>query len=252
LTRSEFLRLLAGGIVAEAWNRSSLASVSGGVSAVAFDGFPIFDPRGVSRVAEELFPGRGSELVAAWRARQFEYQWLRALGGKYADFQECTSAGLAFAARQLHIDLTTQTRDRLVDVYLALPVWPDVRPALAALKGAGLRLAILSNMTPGMLGAGIRMAGLVDAFEHVLSTDRLKTYKPDPRAYGMAVDAFGLARERILFVAFAGWDVAGAKWFGYPTFWVNRLNQPEETLGVEADGSGPGLDDLVAWIRRRS
>ena len=37
----------------------------------------------------------------------------------------------------------------------------------------------------------------------------------------MAVDAFGRPREGIPFVAFAGWDVAGAGWFGYPTFWVN-------------------------------
>ena len=43
------------------------------------------------------------------------------------------------------------------------------------------------------------------------------------RRHLKAVDAFGLPREEILFVAFAGWDVAGARWFGgsaYPTFWV--------------------------------
>jgi 2-haloacid dehalogenase len=250
MTRSEFLRLMAAGFVAGARGGRLRAAPSGRLSAVVFDGFPIFDPRGAVRVAEELFPGRGGELVAAWRTRQFEYQWLRALGGKYADFRECTSEGLVFAAKQLRIDLAPQARDRLMGVYLDLPLWPDVKPALAALKGAGLRLAILSNMTPGMLEAGIRKAGLTDVFEHVLSTDRLKTYKPDPRAYQMGVDAFGLARERILFAAFAGWDVAGAKWFGYPTFWVNRLNQPEEALGAEADGSGPGMDDLVAWVRR--
>ena len=29
-----------------------------------------------------------------------------------------------------------------------------------------------------------------------------------------------------------GWDAAGAKWFGYTTFWVNRLNLPVEELGL--------------------
>ena len=53
----------------------------------------------------------------------------------------------------------------------------------------------------------------------------------------MAVDAFGRPREGIPFVAFAGWDVAGAGWFGYPTFWVNRL-------GVAPDGAGR---DLATW-----
>jgi hypothetical protein len=41
-------------------------------------------------------------------------------------------------------------------------------------------------------------------------------------AYRLGTDALALDADEILFVAFAGWDVAGAKWFGYPTFWNNR------------------------------
>ena len=65
----------------------------------------------------------------------------------------------------------------------------------------------------------------------------------------MAIDAFGLRREKILFVAFAGWDAAGAKWFGYTTFWVNRLNLPAERLGVSPDGVGNNLNDLVSFVK---
>jgi 2-haloacid dehalogenase len=115
------------------------------------------------------------------------------------------------------------------------------------LKGAGIRLAFLSNMTSKLLDAGIRNSGLEGLFDHVLSTDRVRTFKPDPRAYQMALDAFMLQREEILFVAFAGWDAAGAKWFGYPTFWVNRLGLPAEELGVVADGVGRDLDELVRF-----
>jgi 2-haloacid dehalogenase len=65
----------------------------------------------------------------------------------------------------------------------------------------------------------------------------------------MAIDAFQLRREEILFAAFAGWDVAGAKWFGYPTFWVNRLNLPAEELGVTPDATGRDLTDLVGFVQ---
>src|SRR5450756_1031006 len=44
-------------------------------AAVVFDGFPIFDLRPVGAKAEVLFPGKGAALTAAWRTRQFEYQW---------------------------------------------------------------------------------------------------------------------------------------------------------------------------------
>lgn len=42
----------------------------------------------------------------------------------------------------------------------------------------------------------------------------------------MATEAFHLAKHQIAFMAFGGWDFAGAKAFGYPTYWVNRLNEP--------------------------
>jgi 2-haloacid dehalogenase len=43
--------------------------------------------------------------------------------------------------------------------------------------------------------------------------------------------------------------VAGAKWFGYPTFWVNRLNLPGEELGIAPDAVGGNLNDLVSFVK---
>ena len=120
------------------------------------------------------------------------------------------------------------------------------RDALAALRRSGLRVALLSNMTGDVMQRGLARGGIADLFEAVLSTDASSTYKPDPRAYRLGTDALHLPKERILFAAFAGWDVAGAKWFGYPTFWVNRANAPAEALGIVADGAG---DDLRALVR---
>jgi 2-haloacid dehalogenase len=85
-------------------------------------------------------------------------------------------------------------------------------------------------------------------FDHVLSTDAARTYKPDPRAYELGTAALELSREQILFAAFAGWDAAGARSFGYPTFWVNRLGLPPEELGVLPDMTGPDLNALLAFV----
>ncbi len=250
LNRREFLTLAAAGIAAGVLAPSSSAHAKGPkIKAIAFDAFPIFDPRPVFALAEQLFPGKGNELSNAWRTRQFEYQWLRALSGQYADFWQTTEDSLEFAAEFLKLDLTPDKRKLLMNAYLELKPWPDVPPALEALRSAGIRLAFLSNATPKILDAGIKNAGLASAFEHVLSTDKIRTFKPDPRAYQMAIDAFGLKKREILFVAFAGWDAAGAKSFGYTTFWVNRLNLPAERLGVSPDGVGKNLDDLVSFVK---
>lgn len=217
-------------------------------AAIAFDGFPVLDPRPVFALAETLFPGKGMELSALWRTRQFEYQWLRALSGRYADFLATTEDALVFAARQLQLELTPEKRERLVHAYLELKAWPDAVPALRALKADGVRLAFLSNMTRPMLDGGIARSGLDGIFEHVLSTDAIRTYKPDPRAYQMALDAFGLARDAILFAPFAGWDAAGAKSFGFTTYWVNRSNAIAEELGNAADAQGRDLSALRSFV----
>jgi 2-haloacid dehalogenase len=215
--------------------------------AIAFDGLAIFDPRPVALLAEKLFPGNGQPLMNAWRARQFDYQWLRALSARYANFLQATEESLAFAARQVKVTLTADQRQQLMSGWANLEVWPDVAETVSALRKAGMRLTILSNMTAPVLTAGLERASLRHAFESVVSTDQIQSYKPDPRTYQLAVNTLQLRREEILFVAFAGWDVAGAKWFGYPTFWVNRLGSPMEELGVEADASGPDLNAVVRF-----
>ena len=159
---------------------------------------------------------------------------------------------LDYAAEALKVEFTPQQADEIVNAYLGLKPWPDTRPALDALRDQGLRLSFLSNFTPKMLQAGIESSGLEGYFEQVLSTDLIGTFKPDPNAYRMVTDAFGVPVDRILFVPFAGWDAAGAKWFGYETFWVNRLGMPPEALGVKANGTGRNLNDLVAYLQTRA
>jgi 2-haloacid dehalogenase len=82
-----------------------------------------------------------------------------------------------------------------------------------------------------------------------LSTDRVRAFKPDPQAYRMAMSAFGLRKEEIAFAAFGAWDAVGAKWFGYPTFWVNRAHVAAEELGTVPEGAGKDLNDLAAFVQ---
>ncbi|MEP6839260.1 MAG: haloacid dehalogenase type II [Bradyrhizobium sp.] len=248
--RRDFLHLVAGSVAAAAIVAPAVKAQAPGpgkVRAIAFDGFPIIDPRPVFAKSEEMFPGKGAELSNAWRTRQFEYTWLRTMSGSYVDFWQVTEQALVFAAKLTKIELPGAQRDELMASYLGLKAWPDAAAALKKLRDAGIRMAFLSNFTAEMLDAAIRNSGLQGIFEAHLSTDRVKAFKPDPRAYQMGVDAFGMAKDQIAFAAFAGWDAAGAKTFGYPTFWVNRANAPLEELGAVPDGIGAGLQDLVAF-----
>ena len=218
------------------------------IKAVAFDAFPIFDPRPIFALVNSMFPDKGSELAETWRSRQFEYSWLRATGRTYKDFWAVTEDALVFAARKTGINLTPSDKKQLMDQYLSLNVWPDVLPALEALRRDGIRLVFLSNMTSEMLKSCSTNAKIERYFEYIISTDSAKTYKPNPAAYQLAIDALQLSKDEILFAAFAGWDASGAKWFGYPTFWVNRQDAPVEELGEMPDGMGKGMAELVSFV----
>ncbi len=248
-SRRTFLNLAAGAAAASglAWTDRARGE-AGTVKAILFDAFVIFDPRPVSALAEELFPGKGAGLGDLWRTRQFEYAWLRVISRRYEDFWKVTDDALGFATRTLKLDLTPSARSKLMDAFFEMKPWPDVPAALGRLAKAGIRMGFLSNLTPKMLENSLEAAGLGGRFEHVLSTDRARTYKPDPRAYQLGLDVFGIRREETAFAASAGWDAAGAKWFGYPTFWVNRGGAAVEGLDAAPDATGRNMDDLVAFV----
>jgi 2-haloacid dehalogenase len=250
INRRNFLALAAVSAASDFVVSSPLAraATTPKVRAIALDAFTTFDPRSVFALAEDLFPGKGTDLSNAWRTRQFEYTWLRTLTGSYVDFWHVTEDALVYAAKLVKIELTVEKRNQLMQAFLSLKTWPDALPALQSLKASGMRIALLSNFTAAMLDAAVRNSSLQGIFEVLLSTDRVRAYKPDPRAYQMGIDAFGVKREEIAFAAFGGWDAAGARVFGYPTFWVNRMNVPLEELGFVPDATGATLRDLANFV----
>ncbi|MFM0135622.1 haloacid dehalogenase type II [Caballeronia grimmiae] len=240
---------------------ASSSGSSGLPRAVIFDAYgTLFDVHSVIAAAEQLFPGNGSALSQLWRQKQIEYTQLRTLadpsGGRYVPFWNITIDALRHAAARLGLmhALTSAAEKRLMDEYACLSAFPDALPALDALRERfGLRLAILSNGNPPMLDIAVKSAGMTGLFDHVLSVDAVRAYKPDARAYDLGTRAFGIARaaaREIVFVSSNGWDVAGAAWFGYTTFWLNRAALPVENLGVVPDREGRDMSELVAFIEK--
>ncbi len=181
-------------------------------------------------------------LTALWRQKQLEYTWLRSLMERYVDFWAVTQTALSFALRRLGLRPSPAQADALMDAYLSLATFPEVKAALAALAPAPL--GILSNGSPRMLDAAIASAGLDGAFQHVISVDAVRVYKPSPRVYELGPRAFGLPAGEILFVSSNAWDIAGAGTFGYRTCWCNRLGVAMDELEVAPDHEVERLDQI--------
>ncbi len=214
------------------------------VAALVFDAYgTLFDVHSVSRRAEQLFPGRGAALSAAWRAKQLEYSWLRTLMGRYEDFDRVTRSSLEWALESLGIEADDAAQRAMIEEYRRLATFPEVPAALESLARSRA-LAILSNGHPGMLEAVVDHNGLRERFRGgILSVHSARRFKPDPSVYRIAEEALGVPRALVGFVSSNGWDAAGAKSFGFRAFWVNRGAAPVERLGVRPDAI---LRDLAA------
>jgi 2-haloacid dehalogenase len=219
------------------------------IQAIAFDAYgTLFDVYSIGALADKLFPGQGARLAELWRDKQIEYTRLRTLCSMYKPFWEVTQDALVFACRKLNLDLTLDAQSALMGQYARLQAFPENLDVLRHLQQRGLKLAILSNGNPQMLEAAVQAAGMQDVFNHILSVDAVKKFKTAPEAYQLGPDVFGLPARNILFVSSNGWDVCGASWFGYTTFWVNRAAAPMEELGVTPHGEGRSLSDLIPFV----
>src|SRR5262249_20005139 len=138
-------------------------------------------------------------LSLTWRAKQLEYTWLRSLMGRYEDFWSVTEAALRYTVRRLGLSASEAELARLLEAYLTLSCFPEVKAAVTRL--AGRPRAILSNGSPRMLEAAVGSSGLAPLLQHVLSVDPVKTYKPSPRVYALAPEAMGIPAEDLLFVS---------------------------------------------------
>ncbi|HMK13678.1 MAG TPA: haloacid dehalogenase type II [Burkholderiales bacterium] len=213
------------------------------IKALVFDAYgTLFDVHSVIALCEELFPGRGAQLSQNWRAKQLEYTWLKSLMERYQDFEKVTEAALKFACKSLKLDCPPQMRQRLMQAYLVLKPYPEVKEALDSLSHC--KLAILSNGSPRMLKAMVKNNGLGKAFDAIISVDEVKIFKPSPRVYALASKKLKVKKNEIGFVSSNFWDICGANSFGLRTFWINRGGNPADELGHSPEATLTKLTDL--------
>ncbi len=220
------------------------------IKAFAFDAYgTIFDVFSVTTLCDQLFPGRGNALAHLWRAKQLQYSLLRSLMGRHRDFWRLTEDGLAFAAKSLQLNITPEKSKRLMEAYLSLAVFPDVKPGLTALKDKGLHLAILSNGEPKMLQEAVNNGGLAGLLDGIFSVEEVGIYKPSPQVYNLAPRRMKVSPAELGFVSSNSWDINGAASAGLASFWIRRSDGelPEE-LGFTADRIVKTITDLAAMV----
>jgi 2-haloacid dehalogenase len=219
-----------------------------GIRACVFDAYgTLFDYASAAARCRDVLGDKFERLASLWRDKQIQYTWLRTMQGRHADFWQVTGDGLDFSLETLGIN-DPALRERLMQLYLTLEVFPEVPDTLKRLKAAGFKTAILSNGTPGMLKTAVDNAKIGDLLDAVLSVEEVGVFKTHPKVYQLAVDRLGIPVSAISFQSSNAWDAYAASAFGMRVVWCNRYGQRRERLPGAPDYEVRSLAELLPLV----
>lgn len=178
---------------------------------------------GVSRGFLERTVGKGSEHLVR--------ETLRAVGAPPGRFE---AAWARYQARYLAINGRHAT------------VYAGVVEGLRRLRGAGLKLACLTNKPTAFARPLLAGKGLDGFFDVVFGGDAFERKKPDPMPLMKTCEALGAAPSRTLMVGDSSNDARAARAAGCPVVLVTYgYNHGEPVTGVDADAFVDRLDAIA-------
>jgi len=221
------------------------------VRAVTWDAFGTLVHHGMETIAgaaaditrDLALPVSSEVFLDRWQERYF-----RLLGsGEFRTIGEANALSLAQAAASYGHDVdVTPYVERMESQWFLLDPYPETARALEGLRD--LPMAIVSNADEDVLHAVLRRGNI--SVGPVISSERARAYKPDPRIFAEALRELGVPASEVLHVgdSFEA-DVRGASMAGMKTAWVNRRGVARK------GGEGPDieierLDELLAVLGR--
>ena len=227
-----------------------------GVQALFFDVFgTLVDWRtSVAREAERILAPLGHSLdwgafADAWRA---EYQpsldEVRTGRLPFAKLDVLHRKNLErFAPRFGLVGLSDSVLHELTLAWHRLDAWPEVPAALTRLKRR-FRIAPCSNGNISLMVDLARRNGL--PWDAILGAEVAGDYKPKPRVYLAACEAFDLPPSQCMMVAAHSSDLSAAAACGLRTAHIARPNEYGPGKGelaptVPVDLVGQGLDEIA-------
>lgn len=221
------------------------------IEVVVFDvlGTLVDEPSGLRAGIREAVPasdeGRVDELLALWQGHgERERQRVGRGTRVYANTSVIDQEAAQLVAERAGLT-DPPALARLATAGQRLPPWDD---SLAGLERLSRHFPVLglSNAAHTALLRLNAHAGL--RWHQALSAEAVRTYKPAPEVYRLALDTAGCAPDRVLMVAAHAWDLRGARAAGMRTAYVHRPVGDPPTDRDDFDGHFDGMDQLVTAL----
>jgi len=217
------------------------------IKVCAFDAYgTCFDINSAAETIKNKIGKSWLDFSNTWRTTQLEYTWLRTLMKKHADFWKITKDSLNYSMK-IH-NINAKYQKELLSLYKNLSVYPELKQTLQELKRKKIKTCILSNGTPSLLKHLVNNANIENLFDFIISIEKIKIYKPDPKVYKLVTDQFKCKPSQVCFLSSNSWDVVGSGLYGFQSIWVNRANKIFDNLDYYPKATFKNLYELNKFI----
>lgn len=172
---------------------------------------------------------RTAELIAAYHG----FERLLEQERPHRLYRDVLSAGVARAAAKIGLPLSAEQAKALPERWGTQRVFADVEPALAALRAAGWKLAVLTNCDVDLFAQTQR--GFARPFDLVVTAEQVGAYKPSLEHFRYFANATGVEMGAWIHAACSWYhDIAPAREFGLRRIWVDRDRTGEDPASASA------------------
>lgn len=173
----------------------------------------------------------------------------RVQAGEYRSYREVLGIVLGEMAEFLGLNPGSYEENALSKSIERWKPFPDTVDALRRLKKR-FELAIVSNIDDNLFAHSARW--LEVPFDHVITAEQTKSYKPSLYNFLFAIDRIGRDKNEILHVAQSLFhDIKPANELGIANVWVNRRKGKQGAGATFPVDTKPGLEvpDLISLAR---
>ena len=161
-------------------------------------------------------------------------------GREYRPYREILQSVVYGFGKRLEFTTTPAQLASLPDSLASWQPFPDTVAALRKLKSR-YQLGIISNVDDDLFASTAKK--LEVKFDHVITAQQARAYKPSLKIFKLAQERIGVAPEQWLHVAQSVFHyVVPAKSLGITTVWVNRPSSRPGSGAAKSASANPDLE----------
>jgi len=186
---------------------------------------------------------RTAELIQAYH----EFERPLEQGRPHRLYRDVLKEGVARAAVKIGLPLSEAQKEMLPQRWGTQPVFPDVEPALAALRQEGWKLAVLTNCDRDLFTQTQR--GFRQEFDLIVTAEQVCDYKPSLAHFRYFWRKSGVEKENWVHAACSWYhDIVPAREMGIRRIWVDRDRTDDDPAAASRRIDSVG--ELPAAVRQ--